>query len=483
MSRVRTRHRATLDSTACWTAIRSNAEPDVPVNSEPVELTQAEPTRATRGVLGALGSLRADPIRMAAVRDSWRALWSSRLLVWAAGIMAGATLTRAAAGAAPDPRGLTRGLGSVGELLAGPAARWDAAWYLVIARDGPQPGLGAHTFPRVAFFPLYPLAIRVLGLVTPLVIAGVVVSLCAFAAALYGIHRLTVLEFARKPQMIPTRPQNIARLAVLVIAFSPMAVFFSAIYTESLFMALSVAVFWCARQGRWAWVGIAGALACATRSNGLLLALPVLVIYLYGPREDRPPDRTGQAAATLHAGATMASLRGALAALRPRYRARPEMLWLALLPAGIIAYGCWLSLTGGDALSPFTVQHQAWSRHFVGPVVGLWDGARAAFNSAPELLSALFLVAAIPATVGVLRRLPLAYGLYVIASVLVVISYPGEKEPLESLPRYLLVLFPLGIWLAAWLEEHPPLRRPVIVLSALAMAALVTRFATWHFIS
>jgi hypothetical protein len=438
-------------------------------------------------VLGALGELRADPIRMAAVRDSWRALWSSRLLVWVAGIAAGASLTQGAPAGTPDPRDLTRGLGSVGELLAGPAARWDAAWYLVIARDGYQPKLGAHTLARVAFFPLYPLVIRVLGLVAPLVVAGVVISLCAFAAALYGIHRLTVLEFARTPQPLATHPQDIARLAVLVIAFSPMAVFFSAIYTESLFMALSVAVFWCARHGRWAWVGIAGALAAATRSNGLFLALPVLVIYLYGPREDRspdrPPDNTGQTAATLHAGAIMASLRMALTALRPRYRARPEMLWLMLLPAGIIAYGCWLALAGGDALSPFTVEHQAWSRHFVGPVVGFWDGGRAAFNSAPELMSALFLVATIPATVGVLRRLPLAYGLYVIVGVLAVISYPGEKEPLESLPRYLLVLFPLGIWLAAWLEEHPPLRRPVIVLSALAMAALVTRFATWHFIS
>jgi hypothetical protein len=453
------------------------------VNSEPVELEQAEAIGATRGVRGALGDLRADPIRMAAVRDSWRALWSSRLLVWVAGIAAGASLTQDVAAGTPDPRGLTRGLGSVGELLAGPAARWDAAWYLVIARDGYQPGLGAHTFPRVAFFPLYPLAIRALGLVAPLVIAGVVVSLCAFAAALYGIHRLTVLEFARKPQPTATSPQDVARLAVLVIAFSPMAVFFSAIYTEALFMALSVAVFWCARNGRWVWVGIAGALAGATRSNGLLLALPVLVIYLYGPREDRPPDHTSQATAKLQAGATMASLRSALAALRPRYRVRPEMLWLALLPAGIVAYGGWLVLTGGDALSPFTVEHQAWSRHFVGPVVGVWNGARTAFDSAPELMSALFLLATIPATVGVLRRLPLAYGLYVIVSVLAVISYPGEKEPLESLPRYLLVLFPLGIWLAAWLEEHPPLRRPVIVLSALAMAALVTRFATWHFIS
>jgi hypothetical protein len=453
------------------------------MSSESVKLEQTEATRATRGVPGALGDLRADPARMAAVRDSWRALWSSRLLVWVAGIAAGASLTRSVTAGTPDPRGLTRGLGSVGELLAGPAARWDAAWYLVIARNGYQPQLGAHTLSRTAFFPLYPLMIRALGLIAPLVVAGIIVSLCAFAAALYGIHRLTVLEFARTPQPLATSPRDIARLAVLLVAFSPMAVFFSAIYTESLFMALSVAVFWCARHGRWAWVGIAGAFAGATHSNGLLLALPALVIYLYGPREDRSPDCPDQAAATLPAGATMTSLRRALATLRPRYRLRADILWLALLPAGMIAYGGWLALSGGDALSPFTVEHQVWSRHFVGPFVGIWGGARTAFNSAPELLSVLFLVAAIPATVGILRRLPLAYGLYVIAGLLVAISYPGEIEPLESLPRYLLVLFPLGIWLAAWLEEHPPLRRPTIMVSALVMAIVVTRFVTWHFVS
>lgn len=420
---------------------------------------------------------------MAAVRDSWRALWTSRLLLWVAGIGAGVTMSVSPPSSAFNPRGLTRGLGSVGESLAGPAARWDAAWYLLIARDGYRPDLGAHSLSRVAFFPAYPLAIRAVGLVTPLVVAGVLVSVCAFAAALYGIHRLTVLEFTRTPQPAAGRPQDIARLAVLVIAFSPFALFFSAIYSESLFVALSVAVFWCARQGRWACVGIAGAVAVATRSIGLMLALPVLVIYLYGPREDRPPDRTGAGPAVLDTRAISVYVRHTLAVLRPRYRIRPEILWLALLPAGIAAYCGWLTLAGGDALSPFTVEHQAWGRHFVGPLVGVWEGARTSFDGSSQLASFVFLVAAIPATVGVLRRLPLAYGLYVIASVAAAISYPFPEEPLESLPRFLLVLFPLGIWLAAWLAERPRLLRPTLVLFALAMAAIVTRFATWHFVS
>jgi Mannosyltransferase (PIG-V) len=430
--------------------------------------------------------------RMTAVRDSWRALWISRLLVWVVGVAAVGVLGLRSAKAEFDPRGLTSGLGRVGELLAGPAARWDAAWYLTIAKYGYQPALGVHTVGRAAYFPAYPLAIRTVGLVgIPLVVAGVLVSLCAFAASLYGIHRLTTLEFAHTARLDRERPEQIARLAVLVIALAPMAVFFSAIYTESIFLAFSVALFWCARQGRWMWVGVTGALAVATRSPGVALALPALVIYLYGPREDRLPDRPFSGSPADGGRGALAYARRAAAALRPRYRLRRDILWLALFPVGLAAYCGWLALSGGEILAPFKAEQALWGRQFAGPLVGLWDGARTTFEGLHHLFSRqhahvtsfAFLLAAVPAIVGVLRRLPLAYGLYVLAAIGVAISYPAAEDPLLSLPRFLLVLFPLGIWLAAWLTEHPRLRLPLLMLSALLMAFFVARFATWSWAS
>jgi mannosyltransferase PIG-V len=432
---------------------------------------------------------------MAAVRDSWRALWRSRLLVWVAAIAAGVLRSSHAGAGAVDPRGLTRGLGRVGEVLAGPLARWDAGWFLLIARDGYSPQLGARTEARLAFYPLYPLLTRAAGLVVPLVIAGAVVSMCAFAAALYGIHRLTTLELGhRSAGASPERSERVAGLALLLIAFSPMAVFFSADYSESLFMALSVALFWCARNGRWAWVGVAGALASATRAPGLILAVPALAIYLYGPREDRPPERTAVARAARDGLAAGVGLSRALAALRPRYRIRGDVLWLALLPAGVAAYCAWIALAGGDALSPFKVEHQIWGRHLSDPLATVWYGVRTTFDEYRHLpahgrlhlTTFYFLLAGLLATVGVLRRLPLAYGLYAIVAILLPLSYPGATgagEPLESMPRYILVLFPLGIWLAIWLEEHPRLRRPTLVLSALAMVFYTANFATWRWAS
>ena len=136
--------------------------------------------------------------RTAALRDVWLACWSSRLLVWIAGSGAVAVLGFGPVRHAFNPPGVTRGFGWLGDVLAAPVARWDAAWYLVIAHYGYRPEFGAFTAPRDAFFPLYPLGLRALSDVglAP-VIAGVALSVVAFMAALYALHRLTALEVAR----------------------------------------------------------------------------------------------------------------------------------------------------------------------------------------------------------------------------------------------------------------------------------------------
>jgi hypothetical protein len=444
--------------------------------------------------------LRADPARMTAVRESWRALWTSRLLVWSAGVGTVLIFGFGPTRKAFNPPGVTRGFGWLGNLLAAPAARWDAAWYLVIARYGYRPDLGVYTSSRTAFFPLYPLGLRAISWFgIPPVLAGVLLSVAALALALYGIHRLTTLELARaaKPLLAGDRPAHAARLAVMLTAFAPMAFFFSAVYSESLFLALSVGLFWSARNGRWLWVGVLGALAGATRSAGIVLLLPALMIYLYGPREDRPPDRPQTLGARLPLSLT----------LRPRYRLRRDALWLVLVPVGMILYGLYLGLSGGDPLDPLHAQN-VWGRHFAGPYLGAWDGLKAAFDGARQLLSFqhrhvyftpgsgsptvsaghnlmlfAFLCAAVPALIGTLRRLPLAYGVYVLAALALPLSYPVSSQPLMSLPRFLVVLFPLGIYSAAWLAEHPRAQRAALVLSAALMVLFLAQFATWHWVA
>ncbi len=426
--------------------------------------------------------------RIVAVREVWRALWTSRLLVWLAGAGTVATLGSGPVRHAFDPPGVTSGFGWLGDVLAAPVARWDAAWYLVIAHYGYRPDLGALTASRTAFFPLYPLGLRALSDVglAP-VVAGVSLSLAALAVGLYGLHRLTTLEAKRL--RLPAGGE-VARLVVLLTAFAPMAFFFSAVYSESLYMALSVGVFLCARRGNWAGAAMLAALASATRSTGIVLMLPIAMLYLYGPREDRPAE--------------FPLARG----LRPRYRLRRDALWIVLAPVGLGLYMAHLALAGGSGLAPFHAE-AVWSRHFAAPFGGVWDGAKAAFEGLRQLFSFqrghvyypaaggspfidaghnlllfAFLLAAVPAMIGVLRLLPLAYGAYVLAALALPLSYPVAPQPLMSLPRFLLVLFPLTMWLAVFLSSRPPvLRWAVLVGSGLALAFFVGEFATWHWVA
>jgi Mannosyltransferase (PIG-V) len=482
------------------------------MSPDTAEMAIAQSTHARAPAGRWWSRLRADPARMAAVRESWRALWISRLLVWVAGAGTVATLGFGPARGAFDPPGLTRGFGWLGDLLAAPAARWDSAWYLVIAHYGYRPDLGSYTSARDAFFPLYPLGLRALSdLGLQAVLAGVLLSLAAFALALYGIHRLSTLELAASGR---AGAGEVARLAVLVTALSPMAFFFSAVYSESLYLALSVGLFWCARHGRWAWVGVLGALATATRSAGLVLALPALMLYLYGPREDRPPDfalrqppRAGGENPASRLRLRAAFARGLARRLRPRYRLRASVLYLLLLPVGLLAYMAYLGVHGADALAPLSSQG-AWGRHFAGPYVAVWDGVKAAFAGVRQLLSGqsahvyypaaagspqiaaghnlmllAFLLAGASLLVIALRVLPLAYGAYVLAALALPLSYPVAPQPLMSLPRFQLVLFPLGIALAAWLAAHPRVRVPALVACALSMAFFLAQFATWHWVA
>jgi len=503
----------------------------------------------TAGALAdGLGRVRGDTERMAAARDVWRALWSSRLLVWASGVA-----TVVAFGLGPlrhafDPPGIMRGFGRLGDILAAPAARWDAAWYLVIAHYGYRPDLGAFTASRSAFFPLYPLSVSgVERLGAQPVLAGVLVSVVALAVALYGLHRLTTLEVtrlrrSRRGGLYGGRygaggrfrasntvdASEVARLVVMLTVFAPMAFYFSAVYSESLYLAVSVWVFLCARRGRWGLVAVLGALASATRNTGVLLIAPAALLYLYGPREDRDADHRpveGQRAKgdlrSDHArgerrhwapagGVGLLARSGLLTvleALRPRYRLRRDALWLLLIPIGLGLYMAHLAIAGGDALAPFHAQ-AVWERHFAGPFVGLWDGAKAAFEGARQLLSMqrthvyfsaaggspfidaghnlmlfAFLAAAVPAIVGVVRLLPFAYGAYVLVALALPLSYPVAPQPLMSLPRFLLVLFPLNMWLAVRLVEHPRARAVALGLSSVALMLFTAEFATWHWVA
>ena len=66
---------------------------------------------------------------------------------------------------------------------------------------------------------------------------------------------------------------------MIYLAIGPLSFFFQAVYTESLFLLLSLACFVFAREGRWRLAGVMGLLATLTRSTGVLLLIPLAYYY------------------------------------------------------------------------------------------------------------------------------------------------------------------------------------------------------------
>ena len=273
----------------------------------------------------------------------------------------------------------------------------------------------------------------------------------------------------------------------MLLAFFPTAVFLSAVYAEALFLALAIGSMYFGRLGRWPVAALLAALAAATRSSGILLVAPLLVFYLYGPRGEGGGD-----AGPAHPW------------WRPRFRLRADVLWLAVVPLGLVAYLGFLELDTGHAFAPFHAE-AAWKRHFAGPWGGIWEGTVGAAdairalvtghrtpswldvarNDIPipryNLLQFAALVFALVAAVGVVRRLPLAYGVYTIAFLALPLSYPSGSQPLISLSRFVLVIFPFFMWMSVWSAKGR--RYPALLgTSAVLLAVFAAQFATWDWI-
>jgi hypothetical protein len=141
---------------------------------------------------------------------------------------------------------------------------------------------------------------------------------------------------------------------------------------------------------------------------------------------------------------------------RPR-----DAAWIAVVPLGLAAFCAASRLaaatrsrpstrrTSGSATSPGRSSACGTARPPRGALCTTSATRRRARTSCCSASSC----SRCPAVVGTLRRLPPAYGAYVVAALALPLSYPVGPQPLMSLPRFLAVLFPLFMWLGAWLAD------------------------------
>ena len=329
------------------------------------------------------------------------------------------------------------------DVLFGSLAHFDAVHYLAIASDGyvvndPALAKGDLGGLRPAFFPAYPVLVAAVSAFTTdravVLLASCAVSLACFFGALVLLHRLTEIELGRA----------FARPTLVLLAFFPAALFFSAPYSESLFLLVSVAAVFAARSGRWASAGILLGLCSLSRPPGVLVAVPVLLLYLYGPRAD-------------HSRASVLDRSGWRRAW-PCHAVRPDIAWLGLVAVGPLAFTAYLQAALGDGTAWLAIQDH-FGREFVGPFAGALEAVRAgvgtvagaAQGGTPRVLNAVnlpFLGLVLVAGVAMLRVLPPAYGAYTLVSMLPPVSSPIDDHPLMSLPRFVAVVFPIFMWLA-----------------------------------
>jgi len=181
-------------------------------------------------------------------------LWS-RLLIWMTAIYAWVWFVPRPA----KPPNSTD-LGYATEIWA----RADAGWFISIAQHGYQRNGGE------VFYPLYPLAVGLLGRVFDgyYVTTGIVVSLACCAAAFFLLYKLA----------LPRLGADGARRAVLYVALFPMSLFLQAMYSESMYLLLCVSAFLLAERRRWLSAGIVTGLAMLTRLAGFALLAPILLL-------------------------------------------------------------------------------------------------------------------------------------------------------------------------------------------------------------
>ena len=403
------------------------------------------------------------------------ATYASRMIVWIPAMLAFALWPPSQSIIASfDPHGLTQPFhASLLNRLLAPTARYDSVWYLEIARHG------YFTDQARAFFPLYPLAIGLIADVVgvPLVV-GFVISLACFSGSLVLLYRLACLDLSPRA----------AQLTVWLLALFPMSLYFSAVYTESLFTLLSIWSIYAARRERWLLAGLMAGLAALARSDGFVLVVPLVWIYLWGPRPGAPrPD---------------IDWRTPLGLVR---RARPSIVWLALAPLALIAYLVYSAADGASFTAPFHAASFYWGRSFQGPFSEIWTAIGQApadighllsgthisiFDNddplnwtADNLIDIAWLIPTAAALVACWRRLPKVYCVYALAIIVASASTPSPLEPMMSFARYVMPAFPLFMGAAAVLVDRPRAKWITLAISALALAFFSALWGIWAWVA
>ena len=270
-------------------------------------------------------------------------------------------------------------------------ARWDSNYYLDIAMQGYDSGL------RLAFFPLFPLLIRGLHALT----GWWEVTCGLLLANVCDIAGWALLAMLARQRLGPRK----ALMALVAFAIFPSRNFGFSVYTEGLFLMLSVGAFYLYERRAYGAAAVLCSLVSALRPQGILVGAALAIDALIAWRHQK------------HGAPTTA-----------------QLFAFALVPAGMLSFIAFLWLQFGRPLAFLQVQ-SVWHRHFSLPLVTFF------LHGEPHEHAAL--IAAVALCLTMLRwGQPVRDTLYVALSLLV----PMSTGSLMSMPRFVGILFPLFLF-------------------------------------
>jgi len=321
---------------------------------------------------------------------------------------------------------------------------WDTVHYVEIAHNG------YTILSNTVYFPLFPLLIHSVGFLLggstiADYAAGLILANSCFYGALVLFYLLVYEDFGH----------TVAKYALVYLAFAPYALFFFIGYTESLFLLLTLAVFFFLRRGKpldWWLAGMCGFLAALTRPTGILLIIPFLVLLPCFIR------------------------------FRPIYHILNTILPMAFIPAGLLTYMLYLWITFGNPLLFSAEEALAWQRHTSFPWVGILNAIQGIITQGPYYVGdtsdlLLTLIPLVALIVG-WKQLPLHYSLFSLMMMLFVLCEPHQYEPLLSVPRYLLAAFPIFILFALW-SKNRRVAWHLMIPSLLLFITHITQYAIY----
>ena len=312
--------------------------------------------------------------------------------------------------------------------------RFDVNWYLKIAARGYDGSDGS-----TVYFPVYPLLIRVLSFIFPPMFAATLISNLALLGVLVLFFRL-VSGFT---------DVSTARRTLIYFLLFPTSFFLTAAYTESLFLLFVLGSMYAASRRQWGWVLTWGIFAALTRLQGVLLVIPLAYLLWR--------DSAGM------------SLK------KMTLRALP----FALIPLATLGF------LGFSSLSLLNTYQGTLHARFVFPWENVWATVSVLMSGKGSIVDALNLIV----TLGLLgmmfpvwKKLPLEYTLLSLLMLLAPMLRMTTTQPLVSMTRYALAVFPVFIVLAMW-GKNPWVNRLVLYTSVLLQLYLSAQFILWGWVA